>query len=51
MSVNSLYGFTLTGKHARRRLISDSVDEALRLVEALYGPSATSEVYRRAGEY
>ena len=48
MSVNSLYGFTLTGKQARRRMINESTAEALRLVEALYGRSAIAEVYRRA---
>jgi hypothetical protein len=51
MSVNSLYGFTLTGKQARRRMIDESVDEALRLVEALCSPNAVSEVYSRAGEH
>ena len=48
MSVNSLYGFTLTGKQARRRMVNESVAEALRLVEALYGGSAIAEVYQRA---
>jgi hypothetical protein len=48
MSVNSLYGFTLTGKQARRRMIDESVAEALRLVETLYGPSAIAEAYQRA---
>jgi len=48
MSVNSLYGFTLTGKQARRRMIDESVAEALRLVETLYGPSAIAEVYSQA---
>jgi hypothetical protein len=48
MSVNSLYGFTLTGKQARRRMINESVAEALRLVEALYGPNAIAEVHQRA---
>ena len=49
MSVNSTFGFTLGGKAARQEQIEESVDEALRLVEALYGPSAVTEVYRRAG--
>jgi len=48
MSVNSLYGFTLTGKQARRRMVNESVAEALRLVEALYGANAIAEVYQRA---
>ena len=48
MSVNSLYGFTLTGKQARRRMVNESVAEALRLVEALYGTNAIAEVYQRA---
>ena len=48
MSVNSLYGFTLTGKQARRRMVNESVAEALRLVEALYGANAIGEVYQRA---
>jgi hypothetical protein len=49
MSVNSLFGFTLTGRQARREMIEETVDEAMRLVEALYGPNAVAEVYRRAG--
>src|SRR5436305_6505319 len=49
MNVNSMFGFTLGGKEARQEQLSESVDEALRLVEALYGPSAVTEVYRRAG--
>ena len=50
MSVNSTFGFTLGGgKAARQEQIEESVDEALRLVEALYGPTAVTEVYRRAG--
>jgi len=49
MNVNSMFGFTLGGQRARQEQISESVDEALRLVEALYGPSAVTEVYRRAG--
>jgi len=49
MNVNSMFGFTLGGREARQEQLSESVDEALRLVEALYGPSAVTEVYRRAG--
>jgi hypothetical protein len=49
MSVNSIFGFRFGGKEARQEQIEESLDEALRLVEALYGPSAVTEVYRRAG--
>jgi hypothetical protein len=49
MSVNTIFGFTLGGKEARQERISESVDEALRLVQALRGPGAVREVYRRAG--
>jgi hypothetical protein len=49
MAVNSTFGFTLSGgKAARQEQIQESVDEALRLVEVLYGPSAVAEVHRRA---
>src|SRR5690349_11952006 len=48
MSVNSLYGFTLTGNEARVRMIDESVDEALRLVENLYGPEVLAEVRQHA---
>jgi hypothetical protein len=50
MSVNSLYGFTLSDGESRREMIEESTEEALRLVKALYGPAAVTEVYRRAGE-
>ena len=49
MSVNSMFGFTLSGGRGRQEQIDESVAEALRLVRALYGPSAVTEVYRRAG--
>jgi hypothetical protein len=50
MGVNSTFGFTLSGgKAARQEQIDESVAEALRLVELLYGQSALTEVYRRAG--
>ncbi len=49
MSVNSLFGFTLTGRGTRQRMVDENLAEALRLVEALYGKSAVGEVYRRAG--
>ena len=49
MSVNTLFGFSLTGRSDRRRLVDENVAEALRLVEALYGKAAVDEVYRRAG--
>jgi hypothetical protein len=49
MSVNSMFGFTLSGGRGRQEQMEESVAEALRLVEALYGPSAVTEVYRRAG--
>jgi hypothetical protein len=49
MKVNSLYGFSLNDRGARQEQISECVDEALRLVEALGGPAAVAEVYRRAG--
>jgi hypothetical protein len=48
MSVNTLFGFSLTGRRDRERLVDENVAEALRLVEALYGKSAVDEVYRRA---
>ena len=48
MSVNSLYGFTLTGKDARGRMVSENAAEALRLVERLYGSDEVAEVRRRA---
>jgi hypothetical protein len=48
MSVNTLFGFSLTGRRDRDRLVDESVAEALRLVEALYGKAAVDEVYRRA---
>ena len=48
MSVNSLYGFTLTGKDARGRMVSENTAEALRLVERLYGSDEVAEVRRRA---
>jgi hypothetical protein len=48
MSVNSLFGFTLTGRRARKRMVDENVAEALRLVRALYGDAAVSEVHRRA---
>ena len=49
MSLNSLFGFTLTGRANRERIVDENVAEALRLVEALYGKTAVTEVYRRAG--
>ncbi len=48
VSVNSLFGFTLTGRRDRERILDENVAEALRLVEALYGKAAVDEVYRRA---
>jgi hypothetical protein len=48
MRVNSAHGFTLGGKQDRRRTIDECADEALRLVEKLYGPSAVAEVRREA---
>jgi hypothetical protein len=47
--VNTLFGFSLTGRRDRQRLVDENVAEALRLVEVLYGQSAVDEVYRRAG--
>src|SRR3954447_12817631 len=44
--VNSLFG--LGGKAAREQLIESRVEEALRLVEALYGPDALEEVRHSA---
>jgi hypothetical protein len=49
MSVNSMFGFSLSDRRSRQEELDRSVDEALRLVQALYGPSAVTEVYRRAG--
>ncbi len=49
MSVNSLFGFSLVRRRDRQRMVDDNVDEALRLVKALYGGGAVAEVYRRAG--
>ncbi len=48
VSVNSLFGFTLTGRRDRERILDENVAEALRLVEALYGKAAVDEVHRRA---
>ena len=51
MSVNTLFGFTLARhEEEREETIEASTEEALRLVEALYGPEAVNDVYRRAGE-
>lgn len=49
--VNRLYGFGfgLNGTEARERMLENRTAEALRLVEALYGPATVSEV-RRAAE-
>jgi hypothetical protein len=46
--VNGLFGFGLGGKAARGELIESRVDEALQLVEALYGSDAVEEVRRSA---
>lgn len=48
MTVNSLFGFTLTGKRSRQRMVDENAAEAIRLVEALYGKPAVAEIYRRA---
>jgi hypothetical protein len=44
-----MFGFSFGGKEARQEQTEESLDEALRLVEAPYGPSAVTEVYGRAG--
>jgi hypothetical protein len=46
--INRLFGFGLGGKAAREQLIESRVEEALRLVEALYGPATVEEVRRSA---
>ncbi len=48
LSVNRLFGFSLGGGAARGQQLDESIDEALRLVEALYGRAAVAEVLRLA---